>query len=241
MLSTLALLGGCTATPPGHPDGAPSVVTPERYPSVATCSYTPACDLDKPACLKLSQADHVVGAPDNKSIDTQFCSHVITTFTEGSLVTCREHPNPAVKNDECDVRAKLVAEYVKSVEDNKKSGGKVPVVDRVPPNLRIHLLQLEGLVAVEVSADGVSYGFLGYLKRPQDNYAKLKDVKPDCFARLRQVGSTIQADLYMDRCLTTTRARDVNYIKLTKDPEKSITGYARIDAIEALTFKKRTD
>ena len=218
------LLCGCGATPPEGRDGQFPPISTGATASVATCYLPPPYDTN-PAQYK-QNANNFVGAADGLVVDTQFCSPLWATFTDGAVVTCVATDDPG-DTDECVLRERAVKKYV----DSKKA------VDNVKPNLRVHLKALSGVINVDVSADGKSYGFLGFIVKDNEKMFVPANTDTDCIARLTTLSSGFYADLYLDRCLTTTKAREVSYLKLTQNLKKP--GYAKIDAVEALTFKKR--
>ena len=219
-----ALLCGCGATPPDHRDGQISGGSTGGYASVATCYLPPPFD-SNPAQYK-QNPNHAIAAPDTHVVDTQFCSPLWATFTDGVAVTCvaTDAPNDA---DECVLRERAVKQYT----DSQKA------IDNVKPNIRLHLKSLSGLLNVDVSADGKTYSFLGFVVKDNEKMFAPANTDSDCFAKVTTHASGISADLYLDRCLTTGRAKEVSHLKLTQNVTKP--GYAKIDAIEALTFRQR--
>ena len=217
------LWAGCTATPPVHRDGQIPGGSSGPYVSVAVC-YLPA-PYDKDPTTYSQVPLNAVGAVDGRVVDTQFCSPLAATFTDGLLVACVATDNPN-DTDECDIRTNNIKQYVAS----KKT------IDNVKPNLRVHLTSLSGLINVDVSSDGKSFGFLGFIVNDNEKMYAPANTDSDCFAKLTSHSTGIYADLYLDRCLTTSRAQEVAYLKFTQNVKKP--GYARIDAIEARTFKK---
>ncbi len=225
VLATVALLVGCQAEPPGYRDGQLPSGSTGAYLSIATCNLPPGTSPQYK-----QNPNHAIAAPDGLVVDTQFCFPLWATFTDGAVVPCVSTPAPN-DNDECDQREAAVKQYVDP--KNKKA------IDNVKPNLRVHLKTLTGMINVDVSADGKSYGFLGFIDKDNERSLAPANTDFDCFAKLTTHASGIYADLYLDRCLTTSRANEVSYLKLTQHTINNvIKGYARIDAVEALTFRK---
>ena len=170
LLTFLVVCGaGCQADPPQPKPGQLPGATTGRYVSVATCnlpdqySRLPA---DKRKQL-LQDPKWATGQPDGWSVDSQFCSPLWATFTNGVTLPC-------VSKADCEKRNLQIKEYLDS---NKAK-------DNVRPNLVVQMNKLGGLLNVDVSSDGVNYGFLGFIAQRADRAYAGASVDIDCFAKL---------------------------------------------------------